>query len=308
MPELPEVETVVNELNKKLSGKTIKQVEVRVPKLVGFGAVTLSPRRTTSSSTLEKFISTLKNKKILSVKRRSKLLIFNLEDGWSMLVHLKMTGQFIYEDSKLREKTKGKYRLLNKKSAPLLELPSKYTHVIFYFTDGSILYYNDVRKFSYLKIVHEDEIAKVKEFSEYGPEPLDKSFSYEVFKSSISKRPKGKIKQVIMDNKVVVGIGNIYSDEILFHAKIKPDRTIKSLKENEIRAIYENISPVLKKGIEAKGSSVGDFVRTDGTWGNMGKFHFVYGRKKQSCKICNNKIESIKIGGRTRSFCPTCQK
>lgn len=110
-----------------------------------------------------------------------------------------------------------------------------------------------------------------------------------------------------MDNKVVVGIGNIYSDEILFHAKIRPTRVVSSLGPKELQAIFKWIKPVLKKGIEAKGSSVGDFVRTDGTWGQMGKFHFVYGRKGQKCKKCGQPIVSMKLGGRTASYCPFCQ-
>jgi formamidopyrimidine-DNA glycosylase len=124
----------------------------------------------------------------------------------------------------------------------------------------------------------------------------------------LEKRPKGKIKQVIMDNKVVVGIGNIYSDEILFHAKVRPTRTVSTLSEKELANIYKWIKPVLLKGIATKGSSVGDFVRTDGSWGTMGKYHFVYGRKGQKCKKCGSIIEAIKLGGRTGSFCPKCQK
>ena len=111
-----------------------------------------------------------------------------------------------------------------------------------------------------------------------------------------------------MDNKVVVGIGNIYSDEILFHAGVGPTRSVSSLTDKDLKNIYKWIKPVLLKGIKAKGSSVGDFVRTDGTWGQMGKFHFVYGRKGQKCKKCGSIIESVKLGGRTGSYCPKCQK
>lgn len=308
MPELPEVQTIVSELNRKLKNKTIKSVVVNAPKIVGVGFATLAPKRTTSEQTLKDFIRLLTGQKFLSVKRRAKLLIFDLSGPLSMLVHLKMTGQFIYEDKKLRLKSGGEYRMLNKLNAPFVRLPGKHTHVMFYFTDGSILYFNDVRKFGYLKIVHDNEIGQVRELNEYGPEPLDKKFTLDVFSSAILKRPKGKIKQILMDNKVVVGIGNIYSDEILFHAKVRPTRAVSSLKQKEILAIYKWIKPVLEKGIKAKGSSVGDFVRTDGTWGKMGKFHFVYGRKGQACKKCGSKIEAIKLGGRTASFCPSCQK
>jgi formamidopyrimidine-DNA glycosylase len=111
-----------------------------------------------------------------------------------------------------------------------------------------------------------------------------------------------------MDPKVIAGIGNIYSDEILFHADVRPTRAVSSLTNKELSAIYKWIKPVLTKAIKAKGSSVGDFVRTDGSWGQMGKFHFVYGRKGQKCKRCGTTIASVKMNGRTASFCPKCQK
>jgi len=308
MPELPEVETIVRELNSKLKNRKIKSVTVNAPKIVGVGFATLSPKRTTSPSTVNKFKKMLVGQRIASVKRRAKLLIFDLSGPLSILVHLKMTGQFIFEDAKLRKKTGGKYRMLNKLNAPFIKLPGKHTHVIFYFTDGSILYFNDVRKFGYLKIVHDDEINQVKELNEFGPEPLDKKFTLLCLLTAVKRHSKSKIKQVLMDSKVVAGIGNIYSDEILFHAGVRPIRTVKSLSSAELKNIYKWIKPVLIKGIKAKGSSVGDFVRTDGSWGQMSKFHFVYGRKGQKCKRCGTIIEAVKLGGRTGSYCPKCQK
>jgi formamidopyrimidine-DNA glycosylase len=308
VPELPEVQTVVSELNRKLKNKTIKSVEVFRPKIISIGPKTVSNIRTADQPRVKKFISLLEGEKILSVKRRAKMLIFDLKGPLSMLVHLKMTGQFIFEDEKQHKKTHGKYRLLNKLTAPLVELPCKFTHVIFHFTDNSTLFYNDVRQFGYLKIVHDNEIGEVKELKEYGPEPLDKKFTYQVFIDALNKRPKAKIKQVLLDPKVVVGIGNIYSDEILFHAKVHPLRTISSLTEHELKAIYKYIPIVLKEGIKYKGSSVGDFIRTDGSTGTMGKHHYVYALKKHPCKHCATIIQSLKIGGRTTSFCPNCQK
>ena len=170
------------------------------------------------------------------------------------------------------------------------------------------MYFNDVRKFGYLKIVHDDEINQVKELQEFGPEPLSKKFTIITFLTAVKKVIKRKIKEVLMDSKIVAGIGNIYSDEILFHAKVRPTRTISSLSDKELSAIYKWIRPVLIKGIKAKGSSVGDFIRTDGSWGQMGKYHFVYGRKGQKCKRCGSIIQAIKISGRTGSFCFSCQK
>lgn len=308
MPELPEVQTIVSELNHKLKNRTIKSVVVNAPKMISVGPHTVSNIRKADNNKVRSFEKLLIGHRVTSVKRRAKLLIFDFSGPFSMLVHLKMTGQFIFENKALRKKTGGKYRMLNKLNAPFVELPGKHTHVIFYFTDGSILYFNDVRKFGYLKIVRDNELKSVKELNEYGPEPLDENFTRLALMTAVNKRRRSTIKQVLMDPKVVVGIGNIYSDEILFHAKVRPTRVVSSLSDKELAAIYKWIKPVLIKGIKAKGSSVGDFVRTDGTWGQMGKFHFVYGRKGQKCKKCGSIIEAVKLGGRTASFCPECQK
>lgn len=304
MPELPEVQTVVTELNKKLRGLKIKRVAVHAAKLVSVGPNTVSNIRDVPQKTVNQFVKFLTGRKIVSVSRRGKMLIFDLDGPLCMLVHLKMTGQFIFEDKALAKKTGSKYRLLNKATAPLVKLPSKHTHVVFYFMDGSTLYFNDIRKFGYLRVVLDKDMEKVKEFREYGPEPLEKSFTFEVLRDAVANRKKIPIKLALMDTKVVVGIGNIYSDEILYHARVKPDRKVESLTTRELRAIFDQIKPVLKTGVKYKGSSVGDFVRTDGKWGSMGKHHYVYGRKGQPCLGCATIISSIKLGGRTASFCP----
>jgi formamidopyrimidine-DNA glycosylase len=321
MPELPEVQTIVNELNRKLKNRIIKSVVVNAPKMVAVGPEVVSNIRKADKRSAGKFISLLKGKKFLSVKRRAKLLIFDLSEPSpltplsggegnriAMLVHLKMTGQFIFEDEKLRAKTGGEYRMFNKLTAPFVRLPGKHTHVIFNFTDGSVLYFNDIRKFGYMKLVRDDELGHVRELNEYGPEPLSKKFTRFTLSSAADKEHQAKIKQVLMNPNVVAGIGNIYSDEILFHAGVRPTRKVSSLSNKELSSVYKWIKPVLIKGIKAKGSSVGDFVRTDGSWGQMGKYHFVYGRKGQKCKKCGSIISAIKIGGRTGSFCPHCQK
>lgn len=294
----------MTELNKKLRGRKIKRVAVHAAKLVSVGPNTVSNIRDVPQKTVNQFVKFLTGRKIVSVSRRGKMLIFDLDGPLCMLVHLKMTGQFIFEDKALAKKTGSKYRLLNKATAPLVKLPSKHTHVVFYFTDGSTLYFNDIRKFGYLRVVLDKDMEKVKEFREYGPEPLEKSFTFEVLRDAVANRKKIPIKLALMDTKVVVGIGNIYSDEILYHARVKPDRKVESLTTRELRAIFDQIKPVLKTGVKYKGSSVGDFVRTDGKWGSMGKHHYVYGRKGQPCLGCATIISSIKLGGRTASFCP----
>lgn len=308
MPELPEVQTVVTELNRRLKNRRIKGVVVTKPKIVHIGPATVSNIRDGSIGKITKFAKLLRNQQILSVRRRAKLLLFDLSGPLTMMAHLKMTGQFIFEDKKQKQKTASKYRILNKPTAPLVQLPSKYTHAVFSFNDGSTLYFNDVRQFGYLKIVLDKDMDQVKELQTFGPEPLDRKFTFARFTEALNRRSKGKIKPVLMDPMVVVGIGNIYSDEILFHAKVRPTRTVASLTTSELKAIYRYIGIVLKQAIKYKGSSVGDFVRPDGSWGSMGKHHFVYGRRKLACLRCKTKIENLKLGGRTASYCPKCQK
>jgi formamidopyrimidine-DNA glycosylase len=308
MPELPEVETVVSELNRKLKDKKIKRVVVNTSKVISIGPGTVSNIRSVGQDKVDAFVKMLTDRKFLSVRRRAKMLIFDVDGPLSLLVHLKMTGQFIFEDKKQRTITGGKYRIINKLTAPLVQLPSKYTHVIFHFTDGSILYYNDVRQFGYLKVVKDSEVEHVKELQNYGPEPLSKKFTSQVLVEAIKRRSRSPIKLVLMDPTVVAGIGNIYSDEILYHSKVRPDRLASSIKPKELAAIYKYIPIVLKQAIKYKGSSVGDFVRTDGQWGSMGKHHFVYGLAKQPCKRCGTIIKSLKLGGRTSCFCPKEQK
>lgn len=308
MPELPEVQTVVSELNKRIVGRKIKRVAVHMGKIISIGPQTVSNIRDSSQKTVNEFVRLLTGRKFTSVRRRGKMLIFDIDGPLSVLVHLKMTGQFIYEDKVQAKRTGSKYKILNKLTAPLVKLPTKHTHVVFSFIDGSTLYYNDLRQFGYLRLVKDKDIDKVKEFKDYGPEPLDKEFTFEVFQDSLKNRKKIPIKLALMDTKVVVGIGNIYSDEILYHARVMPDRQVDSLSTKELKAVFEQIRPVLLQGIKYKGSSVGDFVRTDGKWGSMGKHHFVYGRKKQPCLGCGTIIESMKLGGRTTCFCPKEQK
>jgi formamidopyrimidine-DNA glycosylase len=308
MPELPEVETVVRELNRKLKGRTILAVAVRTPKIVAVGPKTLSNVRVKSLPTARKFAQVLTGQKFVSVKRRAKLLIFDLSGPLSVMAHLKMTGQFIFEDKALRKKSGGKYRILNKLTAPLVELPAKYTHVIFDLSGGAKMYFNDLRQFGYLKVVRDDEVGQVPELQNYGPEPLDKKFTAKVFAERVRRRSRTTIKQALLDPTVVAGIGNIYSDEILYHARVLPTRLVGSLKPKEMTAVFSQIKPVLNTAIKYKGSSVGDFIRTDGKWGSMGKHHFVYGRKGQPCKVCGTMIKSVKLGGRTSCYCPKEQK
>lgn len=277
-------------------------------KVISVGPAVVSNIRTVSKEMVREFVKLLVGQKITEVTRRGKMLIFDFSGPLSMLVHLKMTGQFIFEDKAQRKKTGGKYRILNKPGAPFVQLPCKFTHVVFRFAGESTLFYNDMRQFGYLRIVKDVDRDLVPEFQLYGPEPLSKYFTFESLVQALKNRKRIPIKLALMDTKVVVGIGNIYSDEILYHAGIAPDRTVDSLSTKDLQAVFDHIKPVLKTAIKYKGSSVGDFVRTDGAFGSMGKHHFVYGRKKQPCLSCGTMIASMKLGGRTSCYCSKEQK
>lgn len=305
MPELPEVETVVRELRPRLKNKKIKAVRVLLPKMVALGPATLPNLRKTLGPVAVKFARTLQGQKITDVSRRAKLIIIDLAGKFALLVHLKMTGQLIFLDKKHLDK---QLRLLNIKNITPVRLPAKPTHVIFDFTDGSKLFYNDFRQFGYLKLVTDKELPQVKELRGYGPEPLDKQFSYPVFDKLLQRRSNAQVKLWLMDPTIIAGIGNIYSDEILYFTKVKPTRRVKSLLEKEKRLLYQGIKKILSDAVNHYGSSVGDFVRPTGDWGTYGLLHKVYGRAGEKCKVCGSIIKSIKFNGRTGSFCPKEQK
>ncbi|HYE21985.1 MAG TPA: zinc finger domain-containing protein, partial [Verrucomicrobiae bacterium] len=148
----------------------------------------------------------------------------------------------------------------------------------------------------------------VKELQGYGPEPLEKDFTYQRFEQLLKRRQAAQVKPWLMDPTIIAGIGNIYSDEIAYFAKVRPTRTIKSLNDKEKKLLYKGIQKVLNEAVEHYGSSVGDFVRPSGDWGTYGLLHKVYGRAGEKCKTCKTIIKSLKFNGRTGSFCPNCQK
>ena len=221
----------------------------------------------------------LNNKKIAKVRRRAKLLIIDFSDGSSLIFHLKLTGQLIFN---------GK--------------PAKHTRHIFKFSDGSQLIFNDTRKFGWWK-----EAKNTKEIEKaFGPEALE--IDFKTFETLIKKRPKTKIKPLLMDQKFIAGIGNIYSDEILFASRVKPLRPAGTLSGKEIKSIFQNIKKILKAAIKQKGSSSQYYLDAQGKKGLYVKYHKVYQKEGKSCFRCRAKIKKIKLAGRSAHFCPKCQK
>ena len=287
MPELPEVETIKNDLKQKILNKKIKKVDLRLKKIV--------------KSSVKSFVLDLEKSKFKNIERRGKLLIFNLsQENKYLLIHLRMTGQLIYQKNK--EIIAGGHSDRN----DVIDLPNKHTHFIFHFSDKSQLFFNDLRRFGVVKIVNEKELENV--LNNFGREPLDKSFSLKIFQDLI-KNKKGNIKAFLLNQKYVAGIGNIYADEILFEAKVLPSRKVDTLNTKEIKTIYQAIKKILKKAVKYRGTTFNNYIDTSGRQGNFTKFLKVYGREKKKCLRCKKGvIIKTKVAGRGTRYCDGCQK
>jgi len=280
MPELPEVETIRLGLQKYLVGHKILGVDVKVDKIF--------------QGDSKNIIGT----KVVEIKRVGKGLIVELDNDYTMAIHLKLTGQVIYSGRDL-----GKVLLSNKTGG---NLPSKYTHVIFTLDEKAHLYYNDLRKFGWIKVIKKSDVQNLPFFKEMGPEPL-KDLTFSKF-AKIIKGSNSPIKIVLMDQKKIGGIGNIYANEALFLAKIDPKTKTGNLSEKQLNKLYGSILEVLKRGIKYGGSSDINFVNALGEDGNYQNHFLVYARKGEKCINCTGKIEKIMLGGRGTYFCPECQK
>lgn len=293
MPELPEVETVRRDLVAHLLEKKIK-------------AVTILNRKTISSNP-DDFVKILSGSFFIDIARRGKLLIFKLKQKDSyLLVHLKMTGQLIYLSK--GSEVSGGHSLSSHSFEKAVggELPNKYTRVIINFTDKSNLFFNDLRKFGYMKIVNQQELDAFI-LKNYGPEPLDKNFILNDFLASL-KTKRRNIKAVLLDQKVVAGLGNIYVDEVLFAAGVRPTRLASKITDQEVKKIYEAIIKILTLAIKHRGTTFSNFVDSRGKRGNFSTMLQVYGRGKENCLKCSSAIIKIKIAGRGTHYCPKCQK
>ena len=286
MPELPEVETVKRDLSKVLIGKKISRVEVRKKKIVRGDS--------------RRFSRALTGQKFTSVSRVGKLLIFGLSSGRFLLIHLKMTGQLIFEQG--RKIVAGGHKISD---SDLTGLPNKYTHIIFSLSGHSHLFFNDLRQFGYLKIVGHKEKEKI--ISQYGLDPLAKSFTRANFFSLLQNK-KSKIKTLLLNQNIIAGIGNIYADEVLFESGVRPNRPAFSLTIPEKEKIFRHIITILKKSIKYKGTTFRDFRGGNGRPGGFAKFLKVYQKEKGTCPRCHQaKISKIIVSGRGPRFCPHCQ-
>ncbi len=289
MPELPEVEVVKRSLKKKILNLIIKKVKIKDENL-------------RYKVDKEKILK-LSGKRIEKIIRRSKFLIFEFQKNNFMLTHLGMTGKFFFIDQKNKKfKTSFYYNLNHIKD-------QKYDRVIFYLQNNYKLIYNDVRKFGFIKLYNQKKYIDSKHLKNLGPEPLKKGFNFEYFKNYISNR-KRTIKDILMDQKFVSGLGNIYVNEILFLSGIKPIRKVSRLKDREIKRIINNTKKILLNSIRLGGSSIKNFSSDDGKQGLFQQHFKVYARKGEKCSNtdCNKIIIKSIIGNRASFFCKSCQK
>ena len=274
MPELPEVETIVRDLKKELTGQKILKIEILDKKSARF---------------LKKdFLKRVKGKIIKSVGRRAKLIIITLDEGQYLVFHLKITGQLILKEA--------------------AAAPDKFTRLVFCLSGRKKLLFNDLRKFGYLKLFNKEELKAELKRLNFGPEPLEKSFTLPVFESILKKRKKMPVKPLLMEQSLIAGIGNIYASEACFLAGIKPTRRAGRIKKEEVKKLYQAVIKVLKESIKCRGTSADDYLDAFGREGTYEEKLRVYGRKQEKCRRCPEKIIRIAQAGRGTFYCPACQK
>lgn len=293
MPELPEVETVKRGLERSIVGKTVASVDIRVPKI--FNAPDARIREG------------LLGARVAAVERRAKIILVRLENEWTLAIHLKMTGQLVVVGPE-RTKTLGTGFIAGHPEKAYEEpLPHKHTHIILGFTGGTTLYFNDLRKFGWFRLVRPEELAGFLAGMGHGPEPFDAEFDPD-YLYRVARGRRSPIKTMLLDQSVVAGVGNIYADEALFRAKIHPRRKANSLTALEVKALVSTIREALTLGIEYGGTTFNSFRNVEGTSGKMRDYLMVYGREGLPCSVCGTPIERLKIGQRSSHLCPTCQR
>lgn len=289
MPELPEVETVRRGLSQFIIDEQIKDVKVYNPKSLDAQKVNV-----------DKFLVGAIPKKI---RRRAKVLIIDLTSGYSLIIHLKMTGQLVYRGDK------SSWGAGHPTDSLLANLPDRSTRVEFIFEDGSKLFFNDQRKFGWIKLLPTAEVENFDFLKKVGPEPLDGNPELaNKFIKNIRRHNGMVIKAAILDQTVIAGIGNIYADESLWCAKVHPGARVGDLPDDKLQEILQCAIKIMTKSIESGGSTMKTYIKADGSKGNyLEKFANVFGRNGLACPRCDMEIEKIRIAGRGTHICPNCQ-
>jgi len=288
MPELPEVETVKRGLLKLIVGKKVKTVSSDTPR--SFPNAEADVRLFLVNST------------ITDVRRRAKVLLIDLSTNYTLVIHLKMTGQLVFVNNTER------FAAGHPNDSLVGKLPDKSTRVIFEFNDESHLYFNDQRKFGWVRLMPTAEVPNIDFMKKVGPEPLEADFTAKEFTERFAKRSKTTIKAAILDQSVIAGVGNIYADESLWGAKIHPGRQVGSITKSEFKKLYEEVRAVMNLSIEKGGSTNRNYVNAEGKKGSYMDFARVFRREGLECPRCGDEIVKIRVAGRGTHVCPECQK
>jgi formamidopyrimidine-DNA glycosylase len=286
MPELPEVETVRRGLHDLIIGKRITAEQHDTPK--GFP---------NAPADVESFLI---NATITDVRRRAKVLLIDLSTEYTLVIHLKMTGQLVYRGEQIFGAGHPNESLIG-------ALPDRSTRVTLTFTDGSHLYFNDQRKFGWMRLMPALEVPNIDFMKKVGPEPLEADFTAREFADRFARRSKTSIKAALLDQTVVAGVGNIYADESLWGAKIHPKRLVNSITNDEFALLYTELRAVMNLAIEKGGSTDKNYVNAEGKRGSYMDFARVFRREGLTCPRCATEIIKFKAAGRGTHICPTCQ-
>ncbi len=310
MPELPEVETTVSGLKKVLKGLSLKDVWSDYPLSTHAGKQHIK-----NPLYYKKFREIITNKKVIGIRRRGKNILIDLKGGHTILIHMKMTGHLLYGKYKRTDNkqpttnNKGKetweLHSEEKKDGPLADPFNRFIRLVFTLSNGKHLAFSDLRKFAKVMISPSKEIEKAAGLDVIGPEPLENSFTLETFRKRLSLKTNWKIKQVLMDQSVIAGIGNIYSDEILFEAEIHPSEAVQNIPAEKIKKAYVATKKILKTSIGLGGDSMSDYRNINGERGGFQNKHKAYRQTGKPCskKGCGGTIVRIKQGGRSAHFC-----
>lgn len=308
MPELPEVQTTVNGLKRTVVGLTIKDVwtdlaKKQISRKDFLHTIKYLPF-------FEKFKKSILNQKITSAERRAKNILINLSNNQTILIHMKMTGHILYGEYVYDKKSNSWQVSPNEKNNALRDPYNRYIHVVFSLSNGKHFVFCDARKFGKVTLFATNEISSNIHTKHLGPEIFDKTFDFKKFKEAITKKATGKIKTVLMDQTVISGIGNIYSDEALWLASIHPKSIVKKIPQKDLENLFTSIKIVLKKGLDFGGDSTSDYRQIDGSPGKFNHEHNVYRLAKTKCRKTNCKGVIIRevIGGRSAHFCNKHQK
>lgn len=287
MPELPEVETVRSGLVRLIVGKQVANVTHDWPK--SFQGAPSDVRRF------------LHGAHVTDVRRRAKVLLIDLDTGYSLVIHLKMTGQMVYVGEQRFGAGHPNDSLIN-------QLPDRSTRVIFTFHDQTTLYFNDQRKFGWVKLMPTIEIPNIDFFQKVGPEPLSPAFTWQVLWDRMQRRKNSNIKAVLLDQTILAGIGNIYADEGLWGARIHPETLVKDVSKSQIKRLHQELQFVLSLAIEKGGSSNHTYINAEGKKGSYMDFARVFRREKLPCPQCGTTIIKTRVAGRGTHTCPQCQR